>query len=74
MKLSKEFKNWFKYENVRRSGTYNMIMESSEASKVAKMTLNDYTQTLKRYGFIKPKVEEQFTQEEIDKHVKEALK
>lgn len=74
MKLSKEFKNWFKYENVRRSGTYNMIMESSEASKVAKMTLNDYTQTLKRYSFIKLKIEEQFSKEEIDEYVKKALK
>lgn len=74
MRLSKEFKNWFKYENVRRNGTYNMIMEAAEASKTAKMTLNDYTQTLKRYSFIKQKIEEQFTQEEIDKYVKEALK
>lgn len=74
MKLSKEFKNWFKYENVRRGGTYNMIMEAGQASKDAKMTLNDYTQTLKRYSIVKDKIEKEFTQEEINKYVKEALK
>lgn len=50
---NKDLKNWKKYELVRRSGLYNMMVEYKEASKEAKLSIQNYTNILKRYSIIK---------------------
>ena len=50
---NKDLKNWKKYELVRRSGIYNMMVEYKEASKEAKLSIQNYTNILKRYSIIK---------------------
>lgn len=50
---NKDLKNWKKYELVRRSGMYNMMVEYKEASKEAKLSIQNYTNILKRYSIIK---------------------
>ena len=50
---NKDLKNWKKYELVRRSGMYNMMVEYKEASKEAKLSIQNYINILKRYSIIK---------------------
>ena len=52
-KLTKEQENWIKYEKVRRGGKYNMITEGRMAAKEAGLTLNEYSDIIRRYSFIK---------------------
>ena len=62
---NKDLKNWKKYELVRRSGMYNMIVEYKEASKEAKLSIQNYTNILKRYSIIKDYIVKEYG--DIDK-------
>lgn len=57
---NKDFELWKRYELVRQSGQYNMITQFKEASKEAKMTIEEYTTILKKYSFIKSAIEDKF--------------
>lgn len=57
---NKDLKNWKKYELVRRSGMYNMMVEYKEASKEAKLSIQNYTNILKRYSIIKDYIEKEY--------------
>jgi hypothetical protein len=62
---NKDLKNWKKYELVRRSGMYNMMVEYKEASKEAKLSIQNYTNILKRYSIIKDYIVKEYG--DIDK-------
>lgn len=62
---NKDLKNWKKYELVRRSGLYNMMVEYKEASKEAKLSIQNYTNILKRYSIIKDYIVKEYG--DIDK-------
>ena len=70
MTIPKEIENWLKYEKVRRSGKFNMIMEWKQAAKDAKLSDKDYNYTIKRYSVLKTKVEKLYTQTQIDDMIK----
>lgn len=61
----REEQNWFKYEKVRLSGEYNMIMEAGEAMKDAKLNASDYRDICKRYSIIRERIMKKYTEEEI---------
>lgn len=64
--MDNEIFNWLKYESVRRSGKYNMIMEGARAAKEARLSLQDYTKIIKRYSIIKDKIEKRYTKQQIE--------
>ena len=70
MIISKEIENWLKYEKVRRSGKFNMIMEWKQAAKDAKLSDKDYNSTIKRYLILKSKAEKLYTPTQIDDMIK----
>ena len=65
-KLTKEQQNWLKYEKVRLSGKYNMITEANLAAKDAELTLNEYSDVIRRYGFIKDTIPEEVLNGKLD--------
>ena len=60
MSYEKFYKDFKKYEIVRRSGEFNMITEASAAMKKAKLSDKKYRDVLHKYSFIKSEIEEQF--------------
>lgn len=50
--------NFIKYEKVRLSGKYNMIMDCGKAAKEAGLTMKEYTDIVKRYSIVKELVKE----------------
>ena len=70
MTIPKEIENWLKYEKVRRSGKFNMIMEWKQAAKEANLSDKDYNSTVKRYSVLKSKAEKLYTQTQIDDMIK----
>ena len=65
-KLTKEQQNWLKYEKVRCSGKYNMITEGRLAAKEAGLTLNEYSDIIRRYSFIKQTMPEEVLNGKLD--------
>lgn len=70
MTIPKEIENWLKYEKVRRSGKFNMIIEWKQAAKDAKLSDKDYASTTKRYSVLKIKAEKLYTPTQIDDMIK----
>lgn len=53
MEYSKrDFKNWKAYEQVRRSGQFNMITDCVQASKASKLSMETYKKMVLHYGAI----------------------
>lgn len=61
----RDFKQWVAYEEVRKTGKYNMIMDFFEASKEAGLSITIYTKIQKHYSFIKKAIEEKYGSVEI---------
>ena len=53
-------RNFYRYEQVRRSGKYNMIMEARFAMIEAGLSANDYANTIRHYSEYKSAVEKNF--------------
>lgn len=70
--MDRDIKDWLKYEKVRQSGEFNMIMEAGQASKKAGLTLQRYTEIIKRYSIILTKLKKSYSEEEINEMVKKA--
>ena len=47
---------WYRYEKVRSSKKYNMIMNYKEAANEANLTISQYSDMIKRYSLIKDKI------------------
>ena len=52
--------NFYKYEKVRRSGRYNMIMEARQAIKVCGISSREYRDILLNYNTYKRYVEAKY--------------
>lgn len=70
MTIPKEIENWMKYEKVRRTGMFNMILEYKMASKTAGLSIKEYNEVLKRYHILKEKAEKLYTPTQIDDMIK----
>ena len=53
-------RNFYRYEQVRRSGKYNMIMEARFAMIEAGLSAKDYANTIRHYSEYKSAIEENF--------------
>lgn len=61
MKLTrKELDNFYRYEQVRRGGKYNMIMEAKLAMVEAGLKAKDYADVISHYSEYKSAIEESF--------------
>lgn len=60
MAYEKYYKDFKKYETVRRSGAFNMITEAPEAMKAAKLSDRKYRDILHKYSFIKNEIEKEY--------------
>jgi len=61
MIVSKDWKqNFYKYEKVRRSGRYNMIMEARQAIKACDISSREYRDILLNYNVYKRYVEAKY--------------
>lgn len=60
MAYEKYYKDFKKYEVVRRSGAYNMITEAPAAAKAAKLTDKKYRDIIHKYSFIKNEIEKEY--------------
>jgi hypothetical protein len=70
MTIPKEIENWMKYEKVRRTGMFNMILGYKMASKTAGLSIKEYNEVLKRYHILKEKAEKLYTPTQIDDMIK----
>lgn len=52
--------NFYRYEKVRRSGRYNMIMEAKQAIKACDINSREYRDILLNYGNYKRYVEAEY--------------
>ena len=52
--------NFYKYEKVRRSGRYNMIMEADKAIKACGISSREYRDIILSYGTYKRYVEAEY--------------
>ena len=52
--------NFYRYEQVRRSGKYNMIMEARLAMIEAGLSAKDYASTIRHYSEYKSAIEENY--------------
>ena len=52
--------NFYKYEKVRRSGRYNMIMEANQAIKACGMSSREYRDIILGYSTYKRYVEAEY--------------
>ena len=68
MAYEKYYKDFKKYELVRRSGMYNMITEAPAAMKAAKLSDRKYRDIIHKYSFIKHELEEEYGS--IDEYLK----
>lgn len=60
MAYEKYYKDFKKYEKVRRSGLYNMMTEWQDAAKDAKLSDKKYRDIIHKYSFIKSEIEREF--------------
>ena len=60
--------NFYKYEKVRRSGRYNMIMEADKAIKVYGVSSQEYRNILLHYNTYKGYIEAKY--ESVDKFMR----
>ena len=51
-----DLEKWYRYEKVRSSKKYNMIMEYKDAANEANLTISQYSDMIKRYSLIKDKI------------------
>lgn len=51
------YKDFKKYEIVRRSGEYNMLTEADRAAKEAGLSQKKYLNIIHKYSFIKEEIE-----------------
>lgn len=56
----KDFKKWGKFEMVKSSSHYNMILDFAEASKECGLSLNEYSRICRKYSLIKDKIIEKY--------------
>ena len=54
---TKEIQQFLQYEKVRLSGQYNMITQSGEAMKEARLNEKQYLFIVHKYTFMKPEIE-----------------
>ena len=54
------YRNFYRYEQVRRGGKYNMIMEARFAMIEAGLSAKDYANTIRHYSEYKSAIEENF--------------
>lgn len=54
------YQNFYRYEQVRRSGKYNMIMEARFAMIEAGLSAKDYANTIRHYSEYRSAIEENF--------------
>ena len=54
------YQNFYRYELVRRSGKYNMVMDARFAMIEAGLNAKDYANTIRRYSEYKSAVEENY--------------
>ena len=64
--------NFYKYEKVRRSGRYNMIMEADKAIKARDISSREYRDILLNYNHYKRYVEAEY--ESVDKFMRKFRK
>jgi len=64
--------NFYKYEKVRRSGRYNMIMETEQAIKACGISGREYRDILLHYNAYKRYVEAKY--EPVDKFMRKYKK
>lgn len=61
MIVNKDWKpNFYKYEKVRRSGRYNMVMEAEQAIKACGITSREYRDILLSYSTYKGYIEAEY--------------
>ncbi len=64
--------NFYRYEKVRRSGRYNMIMEASQAIRACDITSREYRDILLNYNHYKRYIEAEY--ESVDKFMRKYKK
>lgn len=64
--------NFYKYEKVRRSGRYNMIMEAKQAIKACGISSREYRDIILSYNTYKRYIEAEY--ESVDKFMKKYKK
>lgn len=64
--------NFYKYEKVRRSGRYNMIMEADKAIKTCGISSQEYRDILLNHNHYKRYVEAKY--ESVDKFMRKYKK
>lgn len=61
MIVNKDWKpNFYKYEKVRRSGRYNMVMEAEQAIKTCGISIREYRDIILNYGTSKRYIETEY--------------
>ncbi len=60
--------NFYKYEKVRRSGRYNMVMEADKAIKACDISSREYQDVILSYGTYKRYIEAEYGT--VDKFMK----
>lgn len=64
--------NFYKYEKIRRSGRYNMIMEANQAIKACDITSREYRDIILSYNHYKRYIEAKY--ESVDKFMRKYKK
>lgn len=64
--------NFYKYEKVRRSGRYNMIMEACQAIKACGISSREYRDIILNYNCYKRYIEAKY--ESVDKFMRKYKK
>lgn len=64
--------NFYKYEKVRRSGRYNMMMEASKAIKACDISSREYGDIVLNYNHYKRYIEAEY--ESVDKFMRKFKK
>ena len=64
--------NFYKYEKIRRTGRYNMVMEASQAIKACGMSSREYRDIILNYNHYKRYIEAEY--ESVDKFMKKYKK
>lgn len=64
--------NFYKYEKVRRSGRYNMLMESERATRTCGISSREYRDIILSYNHYKRYIEAEY--ESVDKFMKKYKK
>lgn len=64
--------NFYKYEKVRRSGRYNMIMEANKAIKACSITSREYRDMILNYNTYRGHIEADYGT--VDKFMKKYKK